>query len=540
MTFSAHLGTLNSNRGSVILGAGNYLSFQRELAGLKALGVKGVVANIDYPILDSGFDAYGGQAADYLALYRSAAVDIRAAGLKLIVETGGIFSDPVFSPLNVTPFYDSLSLTQYMNGRATQAALIATQLQPDYLNVLQEPDTEALQSGKAEVYTLTGSVNLLNSILTQVKATGTNIPIGAGVGAWLPTDPTGKGVNDYVNAYAAIPSLDSIDIHIYPVNRDFLQRMNTIASIAKSKSKKLTISEAWAYKQRDSELNKPAFPASVLYARDVFSFWSPLDVQFLEAVVNWCYYQHVEYMAAFWSQYFRAYLTYDSSTQSQSPSVLNALAQTAAGIAISLPAVTPTATAWNVDIMNPVDTTAPTAPAVTATEYPNQIVLNWTSTDDTGVYEYTVMRDGVATVTTIEGSFSELGLLDGKCYVYTVTSLDFAGHATPTATPPFCTPDITPPTAPTTTTATAGPVAPGPPSTSSMRVAWFGATDNTGPTGIDAYAIYRSVGSSTGPFVYLAQVPASQLNYTDAGIQQSDTLYCYKIKTLDLVGLPSP
>ncbi|MEO8663277.1 MAG: hypothetical protein ABI693_32765, partial [Bryobacteraceae bacterium] len=51
--FCAELNTLNSNSGSAILAASNYLSFQREMSGLKAMGVTGVVVNIDYPLLDT-------------------------------------------------------------------------------------------------------------------------------------------------------------------------------------------------------------------------------------------------------------------------------------------------------------------------------------------------------------------------------------------------------------------------------------------------------------------------------------------------------
>ncbi|MEO8663233.1 MAG: Ig-like domain-containing protein, partial [Bryobacteraceae bacterium] len=298
--------------------------------------------------------------------------------------------------------------------------------------------------------------------------------------------------------------------------------------------------EAWAYKVRDNELGNPFYSTALLYSRDVFSFWAPLDTQFLEAAVNWSYFQNADYMSAFWSQYLRAYIDYDSSTQNASPSTLFGLARAAAGAAISIPAVSSTGTSWNGLIMNPVDTTAPVAPVVLSTEYPNQIVLNWLSSDNVGVYKYTVARPGVATVTTIETAFTEASLLDGTCYVYTVTSLDFAGNEAATTPPPVCTPDITAPTAPTATAVTAGAVVQGPPVSSSMGITWSGATDNTGPSGIAGYVIYRSVGSNSGPFAYVGQTPASPLSYTNPGLLKSATLYCYQIKTIDLVQRMSP
>ena len=122
-------------------------------------------------------------------------------------------SDTVFSPLHVTPFYRSPTPKLYMNGRATQASPIATQLPPHSLNVLEEPDTEALQSGKPEVYTLASSVSRLNSILTQVKATGTNISDGRRRWRLVVKRPDREAREQLCDAYPAVPGLDTINIH---------------------------------------------------------------------------------------------------------------------------------------------------------------------------------------------------------------------------------------------------------------------------------------------------------------------------------------
>ncbi|MEO8662842.1 MAG: hypothetical protein ABI693_30560, partial [Bryobacteraceae bacterium] len=272
VVFSGHLQTINSNQGVDILAPSNYQSFLVELNGLKALGVTGAVLNIDYPMLDPDFDSWGGQSANFLELYTNAANDIRARGMKVIVETGGIFSDPLFSAVNVSPYYASLSTTDYMNGRAQQALLIAQQVQPDYLNVVGEPDTEAEQSSKPELYTYSGSMRLLNTILGVLRPANVTPKIGAGIGTWLATDSEGKTYTDYVNGYAST-SVDSIDMHVYPVIRDFLARMPSIATIAQNANKRLTITEAWSFKERDSEAG--VLSAGEIYSRDVYSFWGP-------------------------------------------------------------------------------------------------------------------------------------------------------------------------------------------------------------------------------------------------------------------------
>lgn len=540
VTFSAHLLTANSNSGPSILTPGNYTSFLHEMDGLKALGVTAVVVNIDYPILDPGFDAFGGQAAAYLGFYQSVANDIHARGLKMIVETGAIFTDPVFSPLNAAAYYGTLTFPTYSAGRAAQAALIASAINPDYLNVVEEPDTEALQTGFTDVYTLTGSLNLLTGIIGAVRASGSAVSLGAGIGTWLSNDSTGKSYTDYISAYAATPGLDKIDVHVYPVIKDFLPRLNTIASLAAGANKRMTMTEAWDYKERDSELNNPAFPASLLFSRDVFSFWAPVDAQFLQAITNWCYYQNLEFAAVFWSDYLRAYITYDTTTQSLPPAQLFSLAETAAGAAITTPAVTSTGTSWYNFIVNPADLTPPGAPVVTPTLYPNQVVLNWPpSTDNVGVYRYTVSRSGVPSTTTVDPVFTEANLVSCGKYVYTVTALDFKNNKASTTTPTLTTPDNVPPQPPTATTVTAGPVVRGTPTTTSMNVTWSGATDNCGPSGIAGYIVNRSVGSNAGPWTALKQVAATPRSYTDSGLQKSATLYCYKLNTVDAVQLKS-
>jgi fibronectin type 3 domain-containing protein len=537
--FSAHAMTATSGLASQLLTPGQLTSVSYEINGLQALGAKAIVVNIDYPILDPGFDPYGGQSAAYLAFYQNVANLIHAQGLKMIVETGGAFTDPTFCSLNAGPYFQTLTFSQYATGRANQAALIASAIKPDYLNVVQEPDTEATQTGFSDAYTLTGSLTLLNGILSAVKATGATMPVGAGIGSWLAPDVTGKSYVDYVTAYTSIPALDKLDIHVYPVINDYLNRLTTIAQLAQAAGNRVTMSECWDYTQRASEVNSPFFPPSVLYARDVFSFWAPIDNQFLQAMTNWAYYENLEYLAAFWTTYFRAYLNYDSSTQNLAPNQLLPMVQNAAGAAITVPAVTNTGTAWPGYIVNPADTTPPSAPAVTATLYPTQIALKWPpATDNVGVYKYTVSRSGMSPVTTVSTAFTESGLVSCGKYVYTISAFDFRNNKSSTTTSTLTTPDNVPPTAPTSLTVTPGAVVSGNPATTSMKLTWSGATDNCGPGGIASYLIARSVAG--GAFATLAQVPSSPSSYTDSGIQKSATQFCYQLVTVDQVGLKSP
>ena len=48
-----------------------------------------------------------------------------------------------------------------------------------------------------------------------------------------------------------------------------------------------------------------------VWARDAFSFWAPLDQQFLNALSNSSYWKQTLFFSPFWTKYFYAYLDYN-------------------------------------------------------------------------------------------------------------------------------------------------------------------------------------------------------------------------------------
>jgi fibronectin type 3 domain-containing protein len=291
------------------------------------------------------------------------------------------------------------------------------------------------------------------------------------------------------------------------------------------------MSECWSYKQRESELGSS--PAEI-YARDVFSFWAPIDVQFLDAMVNWAYWRKLEFMTPYWTQYLRSYIDYDATTSNLPPADLFNLAWSKSALAMRAPATSPSGVAYNNFLANPVDTVPPSAPIVTSTSSRSSISLQWTATDNVGVYKYVLDRPGFSN-TTVYNQYTDRNLTDGTCYDYTITAYDFKGNNT--ATPYHaCTNDATPPTPPTVTTVTPGPVVPGDPTTTSMTITWAGATDNVG---IKGYVIYKATDSCSAEFAAIAQVPATPTTYVNSGLQRSSTLFCYRVKTQDQAGFYS-
>jgi uncharacterized repeat protein (TIGR03806 family) len=182
------------------------------------------------------------------------------------------------------------------------------------------------------------------------------------------------------------------------------------------------------------------------------------------------------------------------------------------------------------------DTTPPTVPmnvAATA-EGPSSILVTWSaSSDDSGIFGYSVYRDGgtdpVAVVMT--ASFTDTGLDASTTYTYSVRATDNAtpanvsaasapASATTQALPPPV--DATPPSVPTSVSATAQP-------NGDIVVRWNASSDDA--SGVARYHVYRNGGAT--PFVVVS--PAT--SFTDTGLV-GGTRYSYRVSAVD--GAPVP
>jgi hypothetical protein len=225
--FSAELLTANANGGRQLLTAKTSRGAQLELASLQALGVKAVTVAIGFPILYQPFDP-----ADYqgfLSFYKQLAAEIHAAGMKMVVESGAVFPG-VFSEgsgLDVADYYLALTNAQYTLGRAQQIVTIAREIQPDYLIIAEEPDTEAEITGKSFIGTLSGFSSMVDTFLSQLDSAGfTGANVGAGVGTWL------YGAQAYIGALTTKSRLNFIDLHVYPIDLTFLNDTITLVGLA--------------------------------------------------------------------------------------------------------------------------------------------------------------------------------------------------------------------------------------------------------------------------------------------------------------------
>ncbi len=176
------------------------------------------------------------------------------------------------------------------------------------------------------------------------------------------------------------------------------------------------------------------------------------------------------------------------------------------------------------------DTQAPTAPtslnAPIAEITTNSLNLYWTaSTDNVGVVEYQVFKNGVLITGTITSTSVPItGLTPATTYTFTVKAKDAAGNLSPLSTSLSATTktpaDTTSPTAPTGLTSSNI-------TQTSATISWTASTDNVGVTGYDVY--------KNGTLVTSVTSTTASLTGLTAG-----TTYSITVKAKDAAGNVSP
>jgi hypothetical protein len=481
-----------------------------QLNELKALGANAVTVHIDFPIFYQPFYTYEGNPALYqqfVSFYQQLAQDIRARGMKLVVEA------TVGLPLvgnqlaQYQPYLQSLSWSDYMAGRAAQALAVAQLIQPDYMSVMTEPDSEESVSLQTNLNNVAGVTQLVQQVLTTLQTAGvSNVQIGAGAGTWT------TNYMQYVQAYAGMP-LNFVDMHIYPINQSDFTVALTAADMIHAAGKQVGLSECWDWKIRDNELGVLHY--DTITARDPFSFWAPIDTSFLQAIVNFANYKQLAFISPFWIHYFFAYLNYDTEGSLPVNTVLTDSYSAAANANLT-GGFTSTGHAWESQT-TPVDTIPPGTPAipVAAVVGTTTVNLTWpTDQDNVGVSAYSLYRNGTLLTTTSMPLYYDNGLVSGQTYTYSLTATDASGNVSPKSIPLVVeTIDITAPSVPTNLVVTA--ITPGSPG--SITLNW---APSTGIGGVGGYRILQGTtpqsmsihANVTGP-PYSAAVSASTTYY---------------------------
>ncbi len=312
--FAAELLPANSNRGTELLASQTLQSTILFLDRLRELGVQGVTIPVHYPLYTPDFPHY----QEYVQFYRQVVREIRERDMRLDIESAVIFANTPFSAIDFS--YAGLTFEEFKVERKQMIVAIIQDLQPDYLNLGAEPDTEYQLTGLKELNSPEKYTEYINYILDGL--TRGNTKIGAGIGTW--------GNLDYVTSLASNTSLDSIHIHVYPVTGNYLQKIGTIAEIAKQHEKGMILDEAWLYKT-DKPSDDSVAASTEMFRRDLFSFWAPLDQQFLTAIVESALLYEIEYVSPFWTQLFFGYVDYSHETANMPYNELAAITNRIAG-----------------------------------------------------------------------------------------------------------------------------------------------------------------------------------------------------------------
>jgi hypothetical protein len=167
-----------------------------------------------------------------------------------------------------------------------------------------EPDTQYKLTGFKEFNSPEQCMAYVNYVLEGLDRGSTKI--GAGIGTW--------GNTAYVQSYVASTGLDFIALHVYPiVGQASMDRILTIAETAKRYGKSVVLDEAWLYKVDSLQATDIAANTEI-FRRDAFSFWEPLDKQFLASIAKSARLAGIEYISPFWTTFFFSYINYDPAT----------------------------------------------------------------------------------------------------------------------------------------------------------------------------------------------------------------------------------
>ncbi len=285
----------NSNRGPVLLDPATLAAVGPCLDRFRELGLGWVRFEVQYPLLRLDFPRH----AEYLEFYRQVVKLAHARGLKVMPHVTVLFSDTPFSPFK--GLYRGLDLDRFKREYRSMVRIVLRQLQPDYLALLTEPDTQARLTGLRELADPKVAADVVNFVLEGTDRGRTLI--GAGSVSW--SDPA------YAREFAQHTSVDFVSIHVYPVTGDMVGHAREMARIAHAAGKQAILDESWLMKTLQP--GGSIAGTAAVFRLDPYSFWSPLDQKFIALMLKLAREERIGLVSFFWSSELFAYLDHSSS-----------------------------------------------------------------------------------------------------------------------------------------------------------------------------------------------------------------------------------
>ncbi len=327
VSYSAELVTADINAGPGILQSNKQQVMIEELNEEASMGVKAITVEIGFPAFDPNFYIFSGQTAaqaqqsvqNWISYYQSVAQAIHNRGLKMIVESNALLTYYISSQSSFNPgsYYKTLNFTAYEQLRSEHNIIIAQQIKPDYLILQTEPQTDAINDFRPELNNATQDVAMISKFVNDLENAGitglhTSILLGSGAGTWQPD------WKSYFTGLVAIKGLDKIDTHVYNLQPGVNQLGEVtiamqIADMAHAAGKGVTMSEFWFQKSASLVgLTENGDPITDIRVRDMFSFWTPLDVQAFQMLSELANYKHFDYVSPFGIYYWFTLINYNS------------------------------------------------------------------------------------------------------------------------------------------------------------------------------------------------------------------------------------
>jgi hypothetical protein len=333
VNYSVCLTGANDN-GGIRINFTNMTAVNQQLNAAQALGMNAVMVSLGFPIFDQNFYEFLGQTPaqaqqtvqNYLTYYELVAQDIHGrkdingTPMRMIVEANPLLTvDNPGTNMNPTAYYQSLSFATYEQRRSANTVTTAQYVQPDYLIVQSEPDTDARDDYRPELNTPATDVAMVQQLvndLTAAKVPGlhSTVKLGAGMGTWQANWQEYLGTPGADTGLLGITGLDGIDNHVYFLTGQSASgmalelgtSMQMIAAVHAA-GKFASICEFWPHK---SLIVGESFMD--VAARDPFNFWAPLDQQYLPIIFEMANQGSLEYLSAFNDGEFYAYEPYTS------------------------------------------------------------------------------------------------------------------------------------------------------------------------------------------------------------------------------------
>jgi hypothetical protein len=204
---------------------------------------------------------------------------------------------------------------EFLEMMEKETSLIYREIKPDYLSVVTEPET--LGHFTHLTFSADELANWVGEITSRLKSSGAspNTLLGAGALTWEP--------EDFDLKFAQQPNLDYIDIHLYALklkSEDQLARLSTVVKKIRQErpNMRIIIGEAWLLKitgTADSSIP----PLKLAFFQNNFSFWSPLDQQFLNLLMGVAQKENIPVVVPFFSQFYFTNYTFGDAESSKLP-----------------------------------------------------------------------------------------------------------------------------------------------------------------------------------------------------------------------------